>query len=72
MFPYDNYRLYQTQRPKSVAEMRHADRQAGEFAAAASGLLRSITLPGRAARASRRSSQSYAAAQCCPEPAVRC
>jgi hypothetical protein len=72
MMPYDNYRLYQAERPKSAAEIRHADRQAGEFAAAASGLLRSITLPGRVARAYRRSSRSYAAAQCTAEPAVRC
>jgi hypothetical protein len=72
MMSYDGYRLYQAERPKSAAEIRHADRQAAQFAAAVSGLFRSITLPGRVARAYRRSARSYAAAQCTAEPAVRC
>jgi hypothetical protein len=72
MMPYDGYRLYQAERPKSAAETRHADQQAAQFPAAVSGLFRSIALPGRVARAYRRSARSYAAAQCTAEPAVRC
>jgi hypothetical protein len=72
MMPYDSYRLYQVERPKSAAEIRHADQQAAQFAAAVSGLFRRITLPGQAARAYRRSAQSCcAAAQCTAEPAMR-
>jgi hypothetical protein len=72
MMPYDSYRLYQAERSKSAAETRHADQQAAQFAAAVSGLFRSLALPGRVARAYRRSARSYAAAQCTAEPAVRC
>jgi hypothetical protein len=72
MMPFDSYRLYQAERPKSVAEIRHADQQAAQFAAAVSGLFRSVTLPGRVARAYRRGSQSYAAAQCTAEPTMGC
>ena len=72
MMPYDSYRLYQTERPKSAAEIRHADRQTAQFAAAVSGLFHSVTLPSRVARAYRRGSRGYAAAQCTAEPAVRC
>jgi hypothetical protein len=71
MMPYDSYRLYQAERPKSAAEIRHADQQAGQLAAAASGLFRSITLPGRVVRSYRRDSRSCAA-QCTAEPALRC
>ena len=72
MMPYDGYRLYQAERPKSAPEIRHADQQAAQFAAAVSGLIHSITLPGRVARAYRLGSRTYAAAQCTAEPAVRC
>jgi hypothetical protein len=72
MMPYDSYHLYQAERPKSAVEIRHADQQAAQIAAAVSGLFHSITLPGRLARAYRRGSRSYAAAQCTAEPAVRC
>ena len=71
MMPYDNYRLYQTERPKNAAEIRHADAMTGQLAAAASGLFRSITRPGRVARSYRRDSRSCAA-QCTAQPAVRC
>jgi hypothetical protein len=67
MMPYDNYRLYQTERPKSAAEIRHADDVTGRLAAAASGLFRSITRPGRVARSYRRELRSCAA-QCTAEP----
>jgi hypothetical protein len=70
MMPYDSYRLYQTERPKSAAEIRHADNQAGQFAAAASGLVRSIVRPIRVARVYRRDARSCVA-QCTAEPAVR-
>ena len=71
MMPYDSYRLYEAERPKSAAEIRHADQQAAQFAAAVSGLFRNITLPARAVRAYRRDPQSCAAAQCTAEPAMR-
>jgi hypothetical protein len=71
MMPYDGYRLYQVERPKSAAEIRHSDQQAAQFAAAVSGLFRNITLPTRGARAYRRSAQSCSAAQCTAEPAMR-
>ena len=71
MMPYNSYQLYQAGRPKSTAEIRHADQQAAQFAAAVSGLFRSVTLPARVARAYRRGPQSCAAAQCTAEPAMR-
>jgi len=78
MMPYDSYRLYQTERPKTAAEIRHADEQIGQFSAAASGLFRSITRPRsiitrhrRVVRSYRRDSRSCAA-QCTAEPALRC
>ena len=71
MMPYDSYHLYQAERPKSAVEIRYADQQAGQFAAAVSGLFRGITLPGRVAPAYRRGSRSRAAAQRTAEPAMR-
>jgi hypothetical protein len=71
MMPYDGYRLYQAERSKSAAEIRHDDQQAAQFAAAVSGLFRNITLPGRVARRHRRSPQSCAVTQCTAEPAMR-
>jgi hypothetical protein len=38
MMPYDSYRLYQTERAKSPAEIRRADEQAGRLASAVSSL----------------------------------
>ena len=70
MMPYDGYRLYQTERPKSAAELRHADDMTGQLAAAASGLFRSTARPGRVARSYRRDSRSYAA-QCTAQPAPK-
>ena len=51
---YDSYLLYLAERPKSAAERMHADKQIGEFAAAASALLRGITRPGQMARGWKR------------------
>ena len=71
MMPYDNYRLYQTERPKSAAEMRYADEQAAQVMATVSGLFRRISRASRIARSYRRDSLSCAA-QCAAESAVRC
>jgi hypothetical protein len=43
MIPYDSYRLYQLERAKSPAEIRHADEQAARLAAVASLLFRGVT-----------------------------
>ena len=68
MMPYDSYQLYQVERAKSPAEIRHADEQAGRLASAASSLFRGITRPWRAMRrASRR--PSPVAARDLPRPA---
>ena len=50
MMPYDTYRLYQIERAKSPAEVRHADEQAARLASTASSLFRGITRPWRAIR----------------------
>jgi hypothetical protein len=50
MMPYDTYRLYQIERAKSPAEVRHADEQAARLASAASSLVRGITRPWRGMR----------------------
>jgi DNA-binding transcriptional MerR regulator len=42
MMPYDTYRLYQTERPKNPAEIRHADEQAARITSAVSSLLRGL------------------------------
>ncbi len=34
MMPYDSYRLYQVERAKSPAEIRHADEQANAYSLA--------------------------------------
>jgi hypothetical protein len=47
MTPYDTYRLYQIERPKSVAEIRYADERAGRLAAAAARMLRRLTHAAR-------------------------
>jgi hypothetical protein len=41
--PYDAYRLYQIQRTKSSAEIRHADEQAARIASALAALFDVIT-----------------------------
>jgi hypothetical protein len=70
MMPFNGYRLYQTERPKSAAEIRHADIQTGQFAAAVSGLFRGIRLPGWVARAYQYGSRGCAAAHHTAEPAL--
>jgi hypothetical protein len=50
MMPYDTYRLYQIERVKSPAEVRHADEQAARFAFTRPSLFRRIMHPVRAAR----------------------
>ena len=48
MMPYDTYRLYQIERPKSAAEIRCAEERAGRMSAAIAGLARRLTLSGMA------------------------
>ncbi len=67
--PYDSYRLYQAERAKSSAEIRHADEQAGRLASAASGLFRGITRPARAVR--RPYPAAARSGACYREPAGR-
>jgi hypothetical protein len=50
MLPYDTYRLYQIERAKSPAEIRHADEQAARLASTASSLFHGIMRPWRAMR----------------------
>jgi len=38
MVPYDTYRIYQIERAKSPAEVRHAEQQAAQLASALSSL----------------------------------
>jgi hypothetical protein len=52
MMPYDSYRLYQIERAKRPAEIRHADEQAARMASAASSVFRSIRRPFRVGRRS--------------------
>jgi hypothetical protein len=48
MVPYDTYRIYQIERAKSPAEVRHAEQQAALLASALSSLFRGIARPVRA------------------------
>ena len=48
MVPYDTYRIYQIERAKSPAEVRHAEQQAAQLASALSSLFRGIIRPVRA------------------------
>lgn len=48
MTPYNSYQLYQTERPKSAAEIRYADVRAGRLAATITDLLHAIARPARA------------------------
>jgi hypothetical protein len=50
MMPYDSYRLYQIERPKSPADNLRADEQAARLASAASSMFRGLTRPVRAMR----------------------
>ncbi len=50
MTAYNSYPLYQIERPKSTAEIRYADVQAGLFAATIADLLRGVARPLRAIR----------------------
>jgi hypothetical protein len=43
MMPYDTYRLYEIERPKTAAQTRLADERAGRLAAAAARTLRRLT-----------------------------
>ena len=43
MMPYENYRLYQIERPKTAAEIRLADEHAGRLAAAVTRMLSNLT-----------------------------
>ena len=45
--PYDNYRLYQMERPKNLGEIRRADAQAAQFVAAVSSLFSGFAWPVR-------------------------
>ncbi len=50
MTPYNSYQLYQIERPKSTAEMRRADAQAGLVAATIGDLLHAVARPVRTTR----------------------
>ena len=65
LMPYDSYRLHQTERAKSLAEVQRADKQAAWLVAVGSSLLRAITRQGRAARRpyARPQRAAYAAKQ---------
>lgn len=54
MGPYEAYRLYQVERPKSAAELRLADERAGQLAAAAAGMVRQLTRPAWRKQPARR------------------
>ncbi len=54
MMPYDTYRLYEIERPKSIAEIRYADERAGRLAAAAGRMLRRLTDAARPAHSRQR------------------
>ncbi len=43
MMPYENYRLYQIERPKTAAELRLAHERTGHLAAAAAEMLQCLT-----------------------------
>jgi hypothetical protein len=51
MMPYQSYQLYQAERVKTAAEIRHADEQLGQLAQSVSGLWYGVTR--RAARRQR-------------------
>jgi hypothetical protein len=43
MMPYQSYQLYQAERVKTAAEIRHADEQLGELAQSLSSLWSGVT-----------------------------
>jgi hypothetical protein len=43
MMPYETYRLYDIERPKTAAELRFADERTGRLAAATAGTFRRLT-----------------------------
>jgi hypothetical protein len=47
MGPYEAYRIYQIERPKSAADLRLADERTGRLAAAAADVFRQLTWPAR-------------------------
>jgi hypothetical protein len=51
MMPYDTYRLYEAERPKTAAETRAADERTGRLAATVAGLVRGLIPRGRRPRA---------------------
>jgi DNA-binding transcriptional MerR regulator len=50
MMPYDTYRLYQVERPKTPGEIRQADEQAAQFVSAVSWLFSGFARPVRRPR----------------------
>jgi hypothetical protein len=54
MMPYDTYRLYQIERPRTAAEIRCADEHTGRLSAAIAGLARRLTLTGPTLGRARR------------------
>lgn len=50
MMPYNSYRLYETERVKSPAEIRRAEEQEARMVAAVSSLFRELGRPVQAAR----------------------
>ncbi len=47
MMPYETYRLYQIERPRTAPEIRIADERAGRTAAAVAQMLRPLVHPRR-------------------------
>jgi hypothetical protein len=65
MMPYEAYRLYEIERPKTAAELRWADDRTGQLAAAAAGTLRRLAAPLRRPAAKPRVPRP--AEQACPD-----
>jgi hypothetical protein len=64
--PYDTYRLYQIQRPKSPCEVQRADEQAARLASAISSLFRGFRRPAsHSEAASGRRTQSASSGVTC-------
>ena len=65
------YLMYEAERPQSTAEQRETDARAGEFAAAAARLGRSLRQPATGKRNARRDSRrpaGTAVARAIPRP----
>jgi hypothetical protein len=71
MMPFDIYRLYQVERPKSAREVQRADDQAARFAAAVSwpflAIRRAVRGPYRAAAGASPLAAPAAACGPCPD-----